>query len=240
MRMVRVLICDDDPSYREILSYKIQKLFTENICMECSLLCKDNLQDTLQAVQAGETDILFLDVMLHEENAVDQLVSAQHGLRNIPCILMTAFPVETYNLSEIDCCYYLIKSRMTDEQLLRALKRAINQSAKKSPNLEIIQIGSKNYTIDFQNLLYIETFNNNLTLYLADGTNLSVYTTLKRFAQKLPPNFLQCHKSYVINMNHIRGFSPHCFTLSSGSQIPIPPKKYGEVVQKYRNYLLNL
>lgn len=238
--MVRILICDDDPSYREILSYKIQKLFAESIGMECSLLCEDDLTNALQVVQAGKADILFLDVMLGEENAVDRLVSIQSGVRGIPYVLMTAFPVETYNLSEIDCCYYLIKSRMTDEQLLRALKRAINQSAKKDPNLEIVQIGSKNYTINFQELLYIETFNNNLTLHFTDGTAMTVYSTLKKFSEKLPPNFMKCHKSYMVNMNHIQGFSPHCFTLSSGRQIPIPPKKYSWIVEAYRNYLLNL
>ena len=64
--MIRILICDDDPSYREILSYKIQKLFAESLCIENSVLCKDNLNDTLQSVQAGEADIVFLDVMLNE------------------------------------------------------------------------------------------------------------------------------------------------------------------------------
>ena len=238
--MIRILICDDDPSYREILSYKIQKLFAESLCIENSVLCKDNLNDTLQSVQAGEADIVFLDVMLNEENAVDRLVSVQSELRTIPCILMTAFPVEVYNLSEIDCCYFLIKSKMTDEQLLRALKRGINQITKKDRELEIIQIGSKNYTINFRDLLYIETFNNNLTLHLTDGGTMTVYSTLKKFSKRLPPNFLQCHKSYMVNMNYIRGFSPHYFTLANGQQIPIPPKKYGGIVETYRNYLFNL
>ena len=238
--MVRILICDDDLSYQEILSFKIKKLFAEQLRMGCSIRCETELTRSLQIVQSGDADVLFLDVMLGEENAVDRFVSVQRSVRHIPCILMTAFPAETYNLSEMDCCYYLIKSRMTDEQLLRALRRAISQSAKKDPNLTLIRIGSKNYTINFQDLLYVESFNNNLTLYFADDSKMTIYFTLKKFLQMLPPNFLRCHKSYVVNMNHIQGFSPHFFTLTTGRQIPIPPKKYGEIVNTYRNYLMIL
>ncbi|MGN0635455.1 MAG: LytR/AlgR family response regulator transcription factor [Acutalibacteraceae bacterium] len=238
--MLRILLCDDDLSYQEILSYKIRAVLEDKLQMQASIHCVKDLDAALQYIYENPTDIFFLDVMLQEENAINRLMQLQNDLHNLPCILMTAFPVETYNLSEIDCCYYFIKSRLTDDQLLRALKRAINFSAKKDPNIELVRIGSENYAVNFQNLLYIETFNNNLMLHLSDGESMTIYCTLKKFSQKLPPNFLRCHKSFMVNMNHIHGFSPHCFTLSSGAQIPIPPKKYGEIVQIYRNYLLKL
>lgn len=238
--MLHILLCDDDLSYQEILSYKIRTVLEKELQMQASVHCVKDLDAVFRYIGENPTDILFLDVMLREENAVNRLMQLQSDLQNVPCILMTAFPVETYNLSEIDCCYYFIKPRLTDDQLLRALKRAINYSAKKDPNIRLVRIGSENFALNFQNLLYIETFNNNLMLHLSDGTSMTIYSTLKQFMQKLPPNFMRCHKSFMVNMNHIQGFSPHCFTLSDGVQIPIPPKKYGEVVQIYRNYLLKL
>lgn len=235
--MVQILICDDDASYREILTFKIEKLLRETLQVEAQVIGVETL-DQVRAQLGNGADILFLDVMLRQENTVDYLMQNQHLLHGVPCVLMTAFPVETYNLSEVDCCYYLIKSRMTDEQLLRALKRALNQLTKKEQDFEIVRVGSANYTVNFQDLLYAETFNNNLMLHMLDGKQMTIYSTLKKFTQTLPPNFLRCHKSFMVNMNHIGGFEPHCFTLRTGEKIPIPPKKYAEVVQAYRNYML--
>ena len=41
-------------------------------------------------------------------------------------------------------------------------------------------------------------------------------------------------------MNHISSYEPYKFITASGSEIPIPPKKYNSVISIYKNYLKNL
>ena len=188
---------------------------------------------------ADDENALFLDVLLEEENAMDWSI-AHLAAQSTPVIFMTSFPEAAYNISETNCCYYLVKSHIDEVSLTRALQAALRKAAGHDANMTVIRQGSLNRVVNYADVLYIETFNNNLTLHLTDGGRVSVYSSLKDFAERLPPNFLRCHKSYMVNMNHVSSFTPHLFTLRSGGTVPIPPKKYKQIVAQYRAYLENL
>ena len=50
----------------------------------------------------------------------------------------------------------------------------------------------------------------------------------------------RCHKSYMVNINFIAGYETYKFLLKNSEKVSIPPKKYAEMIDKYRNYLINL
>ena len=52
-------------------------------------------------------------------------------------------------------------------------------------------------------ILFLKADNNTTDFYMADGTIISAYKTLKTFEISLPKNFLRIHKSYIINSNCI-------------------------------------
>uniref|UniRef100_UPI004025BBA1 hypothetical protein n=1 Tax=Eubacterium sp. TaxID=142586 RepID=UPI004025BBA1 len=79
------------------------------------------------------------------------------------------YPEEAYTISETEHIYYIIKSHLSKEVLVSAISKAINRISKKDPNLTIIKYGNKNYTINLQNIIYIETFNNNISLHMKDA-----------------------------------------------------------------------
>lgn len=238
--MLKIAICDDEESYLELISLKIQKAVQESIGLDFEVVCLSSIDKLYEQIKNDKPNIIFLDIMVNNINSVNWLVKHQHEFSNISFIIMTGFPTETENLSEIDCCYYLLKPKMTDDQLLRAIKRSINEVTKKNSNYETVSYGNKSYTIDYQSVLYIETINNNLLIHCADNNTITIYSTLKKFINNLPPYFYQCHKCYVVNMNVIRGYEPHSFIISDQIKIPIPPKKYKSVIAHYKNYIINL
>lgn len=155
-------------------------------------------------------------------------------------IFMTSYPQCAYNISESSCCYYLVKSRITEESLYKAFQRALQNTTKKDPNLTIVKSGNKNLIVNLQDIQFIETFNNNITLHFKKYANITIYSTLKEYAKSLPPNFLRCHKCYMVNMNHITSYEPYKFLIDSAEFIPIPPKKYNKIIEIYKNYIQNL
>ncbi|MFQ9065490.1 MAG: LytTR family transcriptional regulator DNA-binding domain-containing protein [Eubacterium sp.] len=54
----------------------------------------------------------------------------------------------------------------------------------------------------------------------------------------MSPNFLRCHKSFVINMNYIIGYKRYQFTLKNNYDVPISPRLYLKRINDYKNYLL--
>lgn len=235
--MFKIALCDDDKSYLELLSFKIQKILRESFDSESEIRCFYSAPELHEHIQVEKPDIIFFDIMINEVNMVNLLIEHHNELRGIPFIIMTGFPTETENLSEVDCCYYLLKSKMTDEQLFRALKRAIDAVTKNNSQLEALTYGNTSYMINFNSVLYIESFKNNLLIHCVDGSIINVYSSLKKITGQLPPYFYQCHKSFIVNMNLINGYEPHNFIFSDDVKIPIPPKKYKSAITHYQSYI---
>ncbi len=235
--MIKIVLCDDEKDYLQILEFKLSKqldIFND----EYEITSFSNLSDLKMHLEDNRCDILFLDIMVGETNSVDW------SLKNIKnqktqIIFMTAFPEEAYALSESKFCYYIIKPRLTEEMLKNALSKALLNITQRASNLTTIKIGYNNYTINFQDVIYIESLNNSLKLHLVKG-EMVIYSTMKDFQKNLPMNFLKVHKSYVVNMNHITAFKPHKFTVDNGVEIPIPTKKYNNITEQYESYIRNL
>lgn len=237
--MINIVICDDELSFQEIIDFKIRQCMQNVFDMEYQIICFNKLSDLKKHIENNKTDIIFLDIMVNDENAMDWSIKNIKS-RYTQIIFMTSFPQCAYNISESNCCYYLVKSRIDEENLTKALKKALQKTTKKDPNMTLIKSGNKNFIINYQDIYYIETFNNNLTIHLQDMDDITIYSTLKEYADKLPPNFLRCHKCYMVNMNHIKSYEPHKFVISTGESIPLPPKKYKNIIKIYTDYLLNL
>lgn len=76
-------------------------------------------------------------------------------------------------------------------------------------------------------ILYIETVKRsaNLWIHTPDGT-ITASGTLSGFEESYPGLFLRIHSSYLINPAHAREICRFIVTLSDGTKLPIPEKKY--------------
>lgn len=234
-KMINIAICDDNNSYSQIIDFKLQKILNE-LNTEYKIFIADSLEQLQNYCENNNLDIVFLDICIGEQNAIDWTIENSKN-KNSQFIFMTSYPEEAFNLSETNFCYFLVKSKMTDDQLKRATLKAISEITKKNEHLLILKSKDMNYAVDLQKITYIESFNNSIVIHIEDQENIVIYSTLKAFIDLCPPNFLRCHKSYAVNMNSIKGYYPHKFVLPDGSCIPIPPKKYKEIIKRYKNYL---
>lgn len=237
--MVNIAICDDDKDFIEITEYKVKHCMENIFHTEYKISLFNDLNDLKNHIENERTDILFLDIMVNETNSMDWSIENIRSTYT-QIIFMTSFPQSAYSISEANCCYYIVKSRMDETVLAKALKRALQGASKKDPNLTVVKTGHKNYIVNFQEIVYIETFNNNITLHLDGKDDIVMYSSLREYAKNLPPNFLRCHQSYMINMNHIAGYEPHKFVTDTAADVPIPPKKYNSVIKEYLSYMKNI
>ena len=237
--MVSIVVCDDNIDYQEIISEKIRNCMNNTFNMECDINCFNNLNDLSTYLEFHKTDIIFLDIMIDSQNAMDWSIDNIHN-KYTQLIFMTAFPQSAYNISETKCCYFLMKSKLSESNLVRALQKALTANSQKNPNLINVKVGSKNFIINSQDIIYIESFSNSISIHIKGMDNLTVYSSLKSYQKTLPPNFFRCHKCYLVNMNQIKRYEPHKFIMSSEDEIPLPSKKYKDIIAHYQKYLMNL
>ena len=87
-----------------------------------------------------------------------------------------------------------------------------------------------------QQVAFVESNLRKVRVCLADGESLETYATLAGLLKKLPPTFVQCHKSFLVNMDHIAELRPDCVVLQSGDTVPISQARRKATREAFLSY----
>ena len=86
------------------------------------------------------------------------------------------------------------------------------------------------HRIAAEHVLYIETVKHSVKLQVhTENGTVTVNGTLPGFEQKYPGLFLRVHASYLLNPDHVRKIRRFSVTLSDGTELPVPEKKYTRI-----------
>lgn len=77
---------------------------------------------------------------------------------------------------------------------------------------------------------YVESLNRARTVHFTNGERVEIDMTLSAIVEVLPADrFVYCHRSVVVNLDHVRDLSTEALTLDDGSTIPVSRRRYAEV-----------
>ncbi|VAW11678.1 Two-component transcriptional response regulator, LuxR family [hydrothermal vent metagenome] len=215
-----VIIEDELPAQRIVQNY-ISKL--------PDLELMSSFQSALEAnsfLQKHDIDVIFLDINLPD-------ISGLHYIKTLsdsPCIIMTTayheHAVESFELDTI--CDYLVKP-FSFERFLKAVNKARKNkriekiaAPQQENHLEVLflNIDKTLHKIVVSSILYIESDKNYVTV-VTEKEKLCYLDSLKNWMGKLPPaNFVQVHKSYIVNYGEIKRITGNLITISN-NKIPV-------------------
>ena len=236
--MIKIGICDDDENFLEIITYKIENCLKKEFNIDYQIFTFSSLESFIKYYESNKIDIIFFDIMINSKNIMNWSINRFQS-DNIQIIFMTAYPQCAYNISETNCSYYLIKSRIDNTTLKKAFTRVFKNLSSSNHLYLTIKASNGYSTVKIDDILYIESLSNNIIIHIKNQGSIDAYTSLKKAQKKLPVNFLRCHHSYIVNMRHITGYRPYFFMLDSNSEIPIPVKKYKDIIQEYQEFIQN-
>lgn len=193
------------------------------------------------AVEANEffksqtADVVFLDINLPDIFGIDFIKT----LKNPPKIIMTtAYPdyaVESFELETI--VDYLVKPFSFD-RFLKAIKKTenhfkkINSDEKKAV---FLNVDKTLYKVHLNEILYLVS-DRNYTTIVTQHKKYVLIEALKNWAITLPENFIQVHKSYIVNMHKVEKLSGNLVYIND-TKIPVGRTFKAAFLQKinYRN-----
>lgn len=202
--MLRVLIADDEPIARDILTEYVSKVPTLELVATCS-----NALEVFAELNKQQVDLMLLDINMPEITGMDLLRS----LREPPMVIFTTayseYAIESYELNAVD---YLLKPIAFD-RFMKAVNKAQDTVGAKDTlpatqeldNAIFVKSDGKFVRIDLPELLLIEGVKDYVRLHLSSG-NVLVHSTMKNMEEQLAPynDFIRVHKSYLINLKHIK------------------------------------
>ena len=98
-------------------------------------------------------------------------------------------------------------------------------------------------TLNVKDVSYIESINRRIVLHMKNGEEIVSTSLHDKFLNSIPfdyenCNFINCHASYVVNMNDIRSINDKSFVMKNGQIIPISKSLFAQVKKIYIKYLV--
>ncbi|MBI1306968.1 MAG: response regulator [Bacteroidetes bacterium] len=213
-----------------------------------------NAEEALEVLRETSPDIALLDINLGGEKDGVWLGGEIRKKYNIPIIYITAYddPNTIRNAAETLPSAYLVKP-FKKVDLYPAIEIALKNYSKQNqptptdsdehndPDVGLLHdsqsIFIKNNSvykkIYFSDIRYIQAFKNYLELHLSDQREVIRYT-LKGFLNLVSDgNFLQVHRSYVVNLNHVNKVDSHEVQVED-AQIPVSRSNRDELLAKLK------
>lgn len=193
--MIKSIVIDDEPVAREI----INRYINDSPGIECIAEFSDAIS-ALEFIKNEKIDLIFLDINMPKLSGIGFLKS----LANPPqVILSTAYSEYAVDGFELDVLDYLLKPYSFD-RFLKALQKYQTKNSIETIPLPYVSIKAdgKVYRINLDDILYVESVGDYLTLHLIEK-KLTFNQTLKNFVEMLSPSLIRVHKSYAVTIKNI-------------------------------------
>nr|WP_298929631.1 LytTR family DNA-binding domain-containing protein [uncultured Allomuricauda sp.] len=210
---MRCIILEDEKAAQEILEGFLQKTpFTIHLGTY-----ESGLDIPPEEIQSA--DVLFLDVQLPELNGLQFVKTLAHPPKIIVTTAFTDYAVEAFEEAVVD---YLVKP-FSYERFFKAVTRIRTQLLKRQnkKNQQLFLYADKTiYSIVAQDILYIKAEVDYVNIVTSEREIL-ILDSLRHWNEKLQDfGFVQIHRSYLINMQHIsKVYGNQVFI--SGAVLPI-------------------
>lgn len=239
---MRVLIVDDEPDARDNL-----RMMIGEHCPELTVVgLAGSAPEARELIAAEAPQGLFLDIKMPGEDGFDLLHSLQG--QDLPVVFTTAydeFALQAFKENALD---YLEKP-IGIEELRRAAAKlcrmagdpgaapqqagaiaALLQDPASPLSRRMAVPGRDGLTLlKHEDILYLEASDSYTTIHTRDGKRQISSKHIRVFENNLDPKrFFRVHKSYIINLEHLRAFSRgegNMAVLDNGAMIPVSRRK---------------
>ena len=232
--MAKVAVCDDEPAVRDELSALLNQ-YHEQRNSEMSIEVFKAPLDLLNAMERGSRfDVLLLDILMPGFNGIETAAEIRRFDNCVKIIFLTSssdFAVQSYT---VNAFYYQLKP-IQAESLFPLLDSVLEACEQERSDSLILRCKDGITIIDTKKIEFCEVMHRTLFIHLISGKILQSTGSLDNLEQQLTSHgcFMRFHRSYLINLNHIRNISHHSVTMSCLAEIPIPRGKYNDIKNEF-------
>lgn len=235
---IHVAIMDDEQIFCEALTDKLRQ-WSKDTGNLVEITVFQNSDDFLEAFESECVfEAVFLDIKM--ENSSFNGMEVAHRIRtineNVAIIFLTSIPDYMSEGYCVEAIRYLLKPVNSDdlaecmERVMRKIHSALNQSFMLKQRDRIIQI-------PYQDILYFSGSRNNIEIYTKDATYRQGQSQkLKDLEKSLPPQFVHCHRSLIVNIENVDAIIKKNVVLRNQDQLPVSDTYSAALQSRYLQY----
>ena len=151
-------------------------------------------------------------------------------------IFVTVLKEYVFNAFEVEAYDYLLKP-LDSNHFERTMDRAISTLTQRTDKSIVIQRGSSCDVVPLAQIVYCEVQGRKVYVHQSDGEIIDYYDNLENFERQMDRRFFRCHRSYLVNLDYVRGCDTGLVTLSLGAQIPVSRLRERDLTQALLRYM---
>jgi two-component system response regulator LytT len=240
----RVAICDDQEKQRELVKTMLITLSVKSN-IDFDLVLFDSGEQLVSHYESNHAPfhILILDVEMNGMTGI-QAARAIRNLNNLDeqIIFLTSYPEYMVESFDVITFQYLLKPiapTVFEEKIIKLCQYFQAQDKK----FMVIKSAYEEVVLRYDDIIGIEAAKS-----LTIKSKLNVITSAQTYESKgiiadyalalKDHNFLQVHRSIIINLLHVKKFASSSVLMSNGMEFPIGRSKIKEVKDFYTKFMI--
>ena len=227
-----IAVCDDSKQERQNLIGALNRVIRNFTADEF-----ENGDELLKAHACKPYDLIMLDIIMPGQNGIDTAAVIRRTDTKTPVVFVSSseeFGVLSYRVAAFD---YLLKP--VDDGLLRECMRRLFVLNRKRHYLTVAYSGTQTKLL-LSNIYCLESNLRKVIFTLSENREIEVAGKLTDFEEYLLNHgFCRCHKSYIVNMEHIDSIGDNVFVLTDGKTVKISRAYMQSAKKAYFDYVFS-
>ena len=228
--MYHIAICDDEPTICEMVSDVVQK-WSQDI----KISCFSSGEELLAAYESF--DVIFLDIDMKGIDGIETGRLIRERDHETKIVYLTSYRDYVAGAFEVHAFQYLLKpiSSVRLQQILEEIFRYV----KKIDRQRILDFNTNEgiVCIDAASIYYFEFMNRKIRMVTAQGIYNMTGKISSIYERTCSIGFSMPHKSFVVNLLHVKNVRNLDIFMDNGDMIPLSQKKQKEWKRVLTNYL---
>lgn len=221
---MNIIICDDEILYQSAIQQAIKCWSKESKHADIHISVFHSSEDLLEYFNKGsKADLLFLDIEIpHEISGLQLAYKIRELSSDISIVFVTNYDEYVYEGYAVNALRFLRKPVLNDD-IYFCCSYVYNRLSLNRTNSIALYSGNIRMTLRYLEILYIEAHSHTLYVFTTtQNSPIKISTRLVDIIKILPEKlFVFCHRSYIVNIAHIRLLTRTKICLSHGLEIPV-------------------
>lgn len=230
---LNLAIVDDNSNTRKLMIEKLKDIFC-SISIIVSFFSFEAASSYLSSLSNHHYNLTFLDIEMPDMDGIQLAKELQHREIETKVIYVSNREDRVFDSLATNPFGFVRKSHFIDD-IEKVIRHFVDEMKKDSSSFFLLQNGKEQLTINFEDIVYIETIKRKLCFHLNDSekpimTSLTFQSIEESFEKK---GFLCCYKGILVNYRYIKVINDSTIILRKNEQLPLSRRKLNDVKARY-------